>query len=588
MPKTKGSRKTEKARAVRWNHKAPVVPAIVLDKFPDEMSSPAPREEAIKKGVGRPSVPISLQKDPHKIRKKAWLQLLELVGTPSEVEHLVKDILRVYLPDLFQDLIAYQKLASNLHEAFDLFSGEIHGKNFGAPFSAALTEGLPVEKAAKLTKYSPSAIREGRKKLEKKRIATCEFETPMDVDEERVPPGIVDTSDLFSNPGPTPRLRPVPPVIVPPIENMKKTKRSQQQEGTKKKSKPKALTPNGNSYLLPKSNKVSVSFWNWFIDWLWTVAPRGHSKDPQRRLVWTTWTDAYEAYKLAAAQDNQPIKSLNWIRKWATLQEVKEGIFDKYRCSTCAVGLRTIAETLTGNMTPEQRATIQEYREHVELYKIQSRLYTSQLQHLPYGKVLLVFDYGSIHETAVFKLKDLNFTAYWRDEKNEMQHTYFDFWSTSAKDYNFTLTAYQTLLSLPFFRQFNEVILWADGGLKTKEIIFWFSVVSGAVRMPTQMNYFAPCHGHSICDGHFGTGKRLVRKRVGVGLVADQQQVIDAFSSIVNTAPGINLGPITNKLPRAESFPDQIFSEQGIIFCREHRGKEWVCQQIGVIDERSF
>jgi len=50
----------------------------------------------------------------------------------------------------------------------------------------------------------------------------------------------------------------------------------------------------------------------------------------------------------------------------------------------------------------------------------------------------------------------------------------------------------------------------------------------------------------------------------------------------------------TNKLPHAESFPDQIrkwfqfyFSEQGIIFCREHRGKEWVCQQIGFVDERA-
>jgi len=550
MGKTKGQRRVENATANRWKLKPE--PSIKHQRADSKTEFIGPTKPT---RASRPSLPVSEQKDNHKIRKKAWLQLLELVGTPSEAEYLLKEILRVYLPHLHGDLVAYQNLSSNLIEAFELFNGDIHGKDFGAPFSAAVTEGLPISKAAKITKYSPSSIREGRKKLAVRRVATCEFKPQeMDID-DRPPSTIIDTTDLFPHPGPVPMLRNVPSVIVPPIENLKKTKSGQQ--GKKKNSKPKAYTPNGNAYFLPKCSNVSVSKWNWFTDWLWTVAPRGHSKDPQRRLVWTTWKETYEAYKEGAKDEGHPIKSLDWVKKWATSQDVKKGIFDKYRCPTCAAGLRTIADTLNKAITPQQQKIIQEYREHVGLYKTQSQLYAAQLQHLPYGKILLVFDYGSIHETAKFKLKDLNFTAYWKDEKMELKHTFFDFWSTSAKDYNFTVKAYHTLLSLPFFKQFNEIILWSDGGLKTKEIILWFSKAAEGFRRPTQMNYFAPC-GHSICDGHFGTGKRLIRKRVGVGLVADEQQVIDAFSSIANTAPGINLGPIVDKLAHAEPLPDQI------------------------------
>jgi hypothetical protein len=38
------------------------------------------------------------------------------------------------------------------------------------------------------------------------------------------------------------------------------------------------------------------------------------------------------------------------------------------------------------------------------------------LQHLPEGKLLFVLDYSTIHETARFKLKCLNFTLFWNED----------------------------------------------------------------------------------------------------------------------------------------------------------------------------
>jgi hypothetical protein len=39
---------------------------------------------------------------------------------------------------------------------------------------------------------------------------------------------------------------------------------------------------------------------NFFEEWSWQVAPRGHSNDAKRRFVWITWHEAHEEYNKAA------------------------------------------------------------------------------------------------------------------------------------------------------------------------------------------------------------------------------------------------------------------------------------------------
>jgi hypothetical protein len=290
--------------------------------------------------------------------------------------------------------------------------------------------------------------------------------------------------------------------------------KKEQSKKTKKK-KPEKLTLNGNRYFIPESESlVSDLEWEFFIDWLWTVAPEGDSNSPERLLIWITWAEAHLEYQKEAQLQGIEPRSLPWFIKYCKTQKVKKGKFDRYRCIICCQGLKAITN-MTRNPSQENIATKQTYLEHVDLYKTQFSLYSAQLNQLPKGKAFVIFDYSTIHETCQFKLKDLNFTTYWRTDEGKLAHTFFDFWSESKKDYKFTIKAFYSLISLPFFRQFNEIIMWGDGGLKTKEILYYFSEIASQFRTPIHINYFAPHHGHSVCDAHFGQGKKMLRQVVG-------------------------------------------------------------------------
>jgi hypothetical protein len=127
--------------------------------------------------------------------------------------------------------------------------------------------------------------------------------------------------------------------------------------------------------------------------------------------------------------------------------------------------------------------------------------------------------------------------------------------------------------------------------LKTKEILYYISCCAQDVKKIIQVNYFAPYHGHSVCDAHFGAGKRELRKSVGSGVVINEKQVIDCFSKLKNTIEGIQVENIIN-LPHVTSFPEKIkkwfqfrMNKKGKIYCRTtHLEPFWIQQEINVMD----
>ena len=58
--------------------------------------------------------------------------------------------------------------------------------------------------------------------------------------------------------------------------------------------------------------------------------------------------------------------------------------------------------------------------------------------------------------------------------------------------------------------------------MKTKEILYYFSKIAHAFQTRILVNSFAPYHGHSVCDAHFGAGKRMLRQNVGTGVVESE------------------------------------------------------------------
>jgi len=112
---------------------------------------------------------------------------------------------------------------------------------------------------------------------------------------------------------------------------------------------------------------------------------------------------------------------------------------------------------------PEVLEDADDYSNHVQLYKHQYQLYRHHIDNLQAKEVIVILDYTTVNETSAFI------------RSSKFQIFFFDFWNETSKDYSYTITAFDCLLSYYWFRNFNNFIVWADGGLRSKEIVYYLS-----------------------------------------------------------------------------------------------------------------
>lgn len=84
-------------------------------------------------------------------------------------------------------------------------------------------------------------------------------------------------------------------------------------------------------------------------------------------------------------------------------------------------------------------------------------------------------------------------------------------------------------------RHLEEIFIWSDGGMKTYGTVYCLDLLAQMLNIRVIQSYFAPYHGRSRCDAHFGRGKLLIRKYYPTGGLISIMQVVDAFKSIPNT-----------------------------------------------------
>lgn len=80
-------------------------------------------------------------------------------------------------------------------------------------------------------------------------------------------------------------------------------------------------------------------------------------------------------------------------------------------------------------------------------------------------------------------------------------HRFYDFYGEQKKNFHFTIHAYSELIKkiLEFHeKEFKEVIFWSDGGLKTKELLYYLSKINLEYTLSTLFQYFAPYHGNLV------------------------------------------------------------------------------------------
>lgn len=266
---------------------------------------------------------------------------------------------------------------------------------------------------------------------------------------------------------------------------------------------------------------------SWIVDWLVDHSPVRSGTENERHAEWGKWATLYLNYK-EAVEVFYPPRSERFIIALAQELKIRRATFDRYLCAICWQGLHP-----NDNSFPlkKRRGFLARYQEHRQLVQTQCSLHKQQRKQLAKLEVLLIYDYTRFHETAEVKVHDLGVVMITPDKVS-----YFDFFADAKHDYHYT-----AMVMTHFFateetiQQATHIHIWNDGALRTKENLHCFSLLGLKYNVPIEIFIFAPYHGHSMADAHFGVGKKKLRRAFGGGKIATLEDIQNQFVGMHNT-----------------------------------------------------
>lgn len=290
------------------------------------------------------------------------------------------------------------------------------------------------------------------------------------------------------------------------------------------------------------------------------------SGDHIERLPWSRWEDVHAAYVNEVKQSPFPVRSYTFVRSIARQMNIHLSRFDKYQCTVCWVGLHPDDKTL-----PNAKKLLKEYPEHRRIVDSQSALYhefKAKAENTD-TDVLVIFDYTRFHETTE-KIHDLGVVLICKKGI-----FYTDYVASASHTYDYTVTALQDFFTTNEYVRAStvEVIrIFSDGGLRTKENMYFFSLMQEQLGIAIEVYIFAPQHGHSLADTHFGVGKRSLRFEFAGRCLAGIENVAKQFDGLLNTTVkqldviptiGWNVKPIE----AIRSYYAFCFPARGMVAC---------------------
>lgn len=318
---------------------------------------------------------------------------------------------------------------------------------------------------------------------------------------------------------------------------------------------------------------------SWISEWLLEHAPVRSGSENSRFAEWGTWKEIHQQYCEAAGSTTHAIRSLFFVQAIANRLNIKRAFFDRYLCAICYLGTHPADRRfpLKREFTLRRR-----YRSHRATVDFQSALYQQHKASLGDGTVMIVYDYSRFHETTEVKVHDLGFVVI-----TATTIQYFDYFADAPHDYHYTATAWEHLLEdSAAAQQARQLIVWSDGGLKSKENLFFLSNLARRKELDVQLFFFAPYHGHSLCDGHFGVGKQQLRRNNGGHVIATIDDVESQFITLNNTKTFI-LSEITKHDMNVVPFRSGIrcfsaftFPTEGVVRCYERFGETYEDQPL--------
>ena len=299
----------------------------------------------------------------------------------------------------------------------------------------------------------------------------------------------------------------------------------------------------------PNPNHATEEEREAFRSFVYLRSPVRSGTENERRLQSNTVRDFYDKeYVPYSSTSGFVQRSYNAILGWLSDLGVKKAKFDRYRCEICFEGRQAERRQKEGRTLQGDADLIEKYEIHISLVHHQhAACKVDKLINDP-STLLCIFDYTTIHDLTDEKWRDMGVFY-----KFQGKAGFVDNFADKAHDHHFTTSAWEAtfeeleMQGIVLGGNIKRVVIWSDGGLKTKETLHYFQALTSKLKVTLSINYYAPYHGHSEADGHFGLGKQTMRNRAENGPITSVEEILKAFADLRQTAVQ-RIGVVENEI----------------------------------------
>lgn len=287
--------------------------------------------------------------------------------------------------------------------------------------------------------------------------------------------------------------------------------------------------------------------WNYFN----INAPARSGSPGIRHLPQATWAAAYLAYlQWFRGQQFPAVEQLNFLvfQRITRLWQIRRFRHDRYACPMCEMDRQNPMQGANPAQNNHQLLVHQMNR----IYQVHVAL----LRDPCYALVLL--DYARFHEVKSASCETHELKKDGGHKKGNVKMSALTMailsgWNSEEGKPNIHhITVLGPVPQGPAFMKYSVDLLhnhlkehlpqletlniWADGGLRSFGSLECFSdLCKPESQLKVVAHYYAPYHGHNVCDGHFGTAKLKLR-RLGWNGMIPHEKLEEVFKSISNTS----------------------------------------------------
>lgn len=107
-----------------------------------------------------------------------------------------------------------------------------------------------------------------------------------------------------------------------------------------------------------------------------------------------------------------------------------------------------------------------------------------------------------------------------------------------------------------------------------------FSILQHYHRIPLCVFFFPEYHGHSLADGHFGVGKRKIRRAFAGSIIATLSDIEQQFHTLANTKT-FTIDEVPKQSFEVEPLKEGIRKYSAFTFPAPHQVTCWERYQQG-------